>query len=340
MKVTITDVAKLACVSIKTVSRVINNEPSVRKTTFDKVMSAVNELNYQPNLAARNLAGSKSFTIGLVYDNPNAYYVLDMQNGILSCCKKEGYELLIHPCSYADKDMVEELKIMISRARISGLVLTPPLSEIREVIDMLDAQNIHYVRILSGQESDPQQTDCIYVNDHNAAFEVSNHLIKQGHKHIAFLSGDKEHKSTHERLAGYKESLIANNIKIDDSLILEGEYSFSSGVENAKTVINLNKNVTAIIACNDEIAAGALFAARLMDIKIPEQLSISGFENSPFSRQTWPKLTTASQSIETIAQHAAKLLFTKTRGQRNQDKEIIKTFTPELVIRDSTGPIA
>ncbi|WP_091983581.1 LacI family DNA-binding transcriptional regulator [Pseudoalteromonas denitrificans] len=339
MKVTINDVAKLASVSIKTVSRVINNEPSVRKATFDKVMEAVKTLNYQPNLAARNLAGSKSFTIGLVYDNPNAYYVLDMQNGILSCCKSEGYELLIHPCSYAKDDMIEELKTMINRARISGLVLTPPLSEINEVIDMLDEQNIHYVRILSGQELDPAQTECIYVNDHNAAFQITEHLISQGHKSIAFLKGDKGHKSTRERLSGYKESLVSNNIKVDESLILEGEYSFSSGVENAKKIINQDKSVTAIIACNDEIAAGALFAARLMDIKIPDELSISGFENSPFSRQTWPKLTTANQSIETIAQNAAKLLFSKTRGQRNKDKEIIKTFTPELVIRDSTGPI-
>ena len=102
MKVTINDVAKLAGVSMKTVSRVINKEPSVRKKTYDIVMDAVNTLNYQPNLAARNLAGTSSFTVGLVYDNPNAYYVIDMQNGVLSRCKEEGYELVIHPCNYLD----------------------------------------------------------------------------------------------------------------------------------------------------------------------------------------------------------------------------------------------
>ncbi|MEL7308387.1 MAG: LacI family DNA-binding transcriptional regulator, partial [Pseudomonadota bacterium] len=102
MKVTINDVAKLAGVSMKTVSRVINKEPSVRKKTYDIVMDAVNTLNYQPNLAARNLAGTSSFTVGLVYDNPNAYYVIDMQNGVLSRCKEEGYELVIHPCCHQD----------------------------------------------------------------------------------------------------------------------------------------------------------------------------------------------------------------------------------------------
>ena len=194
MKVTINDVAKLAGVSMKTVSRVMNNEPSVRKKTYDIVMEAVNELKYQPNLAARSLAGTKSFTIGLVYDNPNAYYVLDMQKGILSRCKEEGYELLIHPCSGSDDMMLEELATMVKRARISGLILTPPLSERPDVIEMLDQLSVNYVRILSGCESSSEQTDCIYVNDRDASFAITEHLISLGHQHIAFLSGDKEHK--------------------------------------------------------------------------------------------------------------------------------------------------
>mgnify|MGYP000722378208 FL=1 len=99
MKSTINDVAKKAGVSIKTVSRVMNNEPSVRQPTRDKVMEAVNELNYKPNLAARNLAGTKAYSIAFIYDNPNAYYVIDMQNGILAACKKQGFELLIQPCN-------------------------------------------------------------------------------------------------------------------------------------------------------------------------------------------------------------------------------------------------
>ncbi|ATC94220.1 LacI family DNA-binding transcriptional regulator [Pseudoalteromonas tunicata] len=339
MKVTINDVAKLAGVSMKTVSRVMNNEPSVRKKTYDEVMKAVNELKYQPNLAARSLAGTKSFTVGLVYDNPNAYYVLDMQKGILSRCKDEGYELLIHPCSGKDENMLEELTTMVTRARISGLILTPPLSEREDVIEALDKLEVNYVRVLSGRQTEETQTDCIFVNDRDASFAITEHLIGLGHRNIAFLSGDKEHKSTLERLAGYKEALSSNNINIDDALIIDGHYSFESGVNNAKALLSENKSVTAIFACNDEIAAGALFAARLMTIKIPQQLSIAGFEDNPFSRQTWPKLTTAHQSIETIAQHAAQLLFTKTRGTRNKPKELRKMFTPELVIRDSTGAL-
>lgn len=340
MKVTINDVAKLAGVSMKTVSRVINKEPSVRKKTYDVVMEAVNELNYQPNLAARNLAGTSSFTVGLVYDNPNAYYVIDMQNGVLSRCKDEGYELVIHPCSYTDDNMEDDFKTMIKRSRLAGLVLTPPLSEQSSITNMLDELNIHYVRVLSGRPTDEDQDTCIYVNDYKAAYEITTHLLTLGHKNIGFICGDKEHKSTSERLEGYKAALEDHNSQANSDFIYDGKYSFESGVEGAKALLADNNKlaITAILGGNDEMAAGALFASRLMGIQIPEQLSITGFENSPFSRQTWPKLTTAHQENDVISQHAARLLFTKTRGARNQDKDIITSFTPSIVVRDSSGP--
>ncbi|MEQ3513554.1 LacI family DNA-binding transcriptional regulator [Pseudoalteromonas sp. BZB3] len=341
MKVTINDVAKLAGVSMKTVSRVINKEPSVRKKTYDLVMEAVKELNYQPNIAARNLAGTSSFAVALVYDNPNAYYVIDMQNGVLSRCRDEGFELVIHPCSSTDDQMQDEFKTMIQRSRLAGLVLTPPLSEQQNIIDMLDEMNMPYVRLLSGREEQNEgRSNCILVNDFAAAYEITEHLIKHGHKNIAFVLGDKEHKSTAERLAGYQQALADNNISFNQSLIFEGHYSFESGVNGAKHLLadNNKLGVTAILGGNDEVAAGALFAARLMNIEIPAQLSISGFEDSPFSRQTWPKLTTAHQANNVISEHAARLLFSKARSSRKQEKDIITNFTPSIVVRESTGP--
>ncbi|MCG7553338.1 LacI family DNA-binding transcriptional regulator [Pseudoalteromonas sp. Of11M-6] len=343
MKVTINDVAKLAGVSMKTVSRVINKEPSVRKKTYDQVMQAVKELNYQPNIAARNLAGTSSFAIGLVYDNPNAYYVIDMQNGVLSRCRDEGYELVIHPCESNSENMAEEFVTMIKRSRLAGLVLTPPLSEQQTIIDMLDELGIHYVRLLSGraQEAENSANNCIFVDDYAAAYEITEHLIQLGHNRIAFVLGDEEHKSTAERLAGYRDALKAHDIKQDDTLLYHGTYSFESGVKGAKALLadgNPNQ-ITAILGGNDEVAAGALFAARLMNIEIPGQLSISGFEDSPFSRQTWPKLTTAHQANNIISEHAARLLFSKTRGHRKNDKEVSHVFTPSMVVRESTGRV-
>lgn len=337
MKATINDVAKHAAVSIKTVSRVMNNEPSVRQNTRDKVLAAVAELNYQPNLAARNLAGTKSYSIAYVYDNPNAYYVIDMQNGILSACREQGFELLIHPCNAKDDNIEEEVTKMVKHSRVAGLVLTPPFSEMPEFVSAMTALDIQVVRIMSGDEAPDDLTPCIMVNDHEAARTITQHLIDLGHKDIGFIAGGAEHKSTIERLKGYKAALSENNISIRHDLIIDGEYSFDSGVEGAKVLMNADKKPTAIFSCNDEIAAGALFGSRLMGISIPEQLSIAGFENSPFSRQTWPKLTTADQPNTTIAENATNLLIAKTRKQSATN--IVNQYTPKLVVRDSSSNI-
>ncbi|WP_448211852.1 LacI family DNA-binding transcriptional regulator [Colwellia sp. MEBiC06753] len=335
MKATINDVAKQAGVSIKTVSRVMNNEPSVRQPTREKVMAAVEALNYRPNLAARNLAGTKAFSIGYVYDNPNAYYVIDMQNGILAACRKQGFELVIHPCDSKRPDIFDEISAMVRTSRIAGLVLTPPFSESKEFVEKIKALDVEVVRIMSGNKAPDNLTPCVMINDHDAAFEITEHLISLGHKKIGFIAGGMEHNSTIERLNGYKDALQKNGIAINEALIKSGEYSFESGVEGAKYLMSQADKPTAIFSCNDEIAAGALFSSRLMNINIPEQLSIAGFENSPFSRQTWPKLTTAHQPNESIAENAANLLIAHTRKQSAKVED--KQYTPELVVRDSTA---
>jgi LacI family transcriptional regulator len=335
MKTTINDVAKHAGVSIKTVSRVTNNESSVRQTTRDKVMASISALNYQPNLAARNLATTKSYNIAFIYDNPNAYYIIDMQNGILNECRLQGYELLIHPCNAKSPNIIDELITMIKQAQIAGIVLTPPFSERPEFIERLTQSNIAFVRILSGSVAPDNRSSCVLVDDHKAAYDITQHLIKLGHQSIAFLGGGQAHQSTFERLNGYKAALNDNNIEIDNAMILDGEYSFESGVNGANHLMSLNTKPSAIFSCNDEIAAGALFASRLMNIEIPEQLSIVGFENSPFSRQTWPKLTTADQPNQQIAQQATALLIADSKSKNVEF--VNKVFTPELITRDSSA---
>lgn len=334
MKVTINDVAKYAGVSIKTVSRVTNNEPSVKQATVDKVNEAIKVSNYQPNLAARNLAGTKSYAIGFIYDNPNAYYIIDMQNGILSACKDKGYELVIHPCNAKSDTICDELTQLVKYSRLAGLVLTPPLSEDPKVLKSLNEIDANYVRIIAGEGIIEPDGLTILVNDKSGAVEITQHLIDLGHKNIAFLSGDLHHESTKERLLGYKQALTKNHLILNENYIIEGKYSFESGVEGANTLIKLKNRPTAIVACNDEIAAGALFAARLAGLDIPGDLSIVGFEDSPFSRQTWPKLTTVHQPNSEIAQVATELLIAK---RREQDAKFTKTFTPEPVIRDSSA---
>jgi LacI family transcriptional regulator len=334
VRATINNVAERAGVSIKTVSRVMNSEPSVRPATREKVLEASKALNYQPNAAARNLAGSKSYAIAFIYDNPNAYYVIDMQNGILSACNEQGFELLIHPCNSKSANIKEEITDLVKRSRVAGLVLTPPFSEMNSVIETLEELNVKFVRILSGSGQSDQRSPCVFIDDFQAAYAITQHLIDCGHSRIGFLCGDKTHNSSKERLMGYKEALKKNKLKLDRTLILQGNYSFESGVEGAKKLLAKDDKPSAIFGSNDEIAAGALFAARLMNFNIPEQLAITGFEDNPFSRQTWPKLTTAQQPTTTIGLNAAELLIKATR---NPSANTISTiFTPELIVREST----
>lgn len=338
MKITINDVAEKAGVSIKTVSRVMNNEPSVKQSTLDKVTAAIAELNYQPNAAARNLASTRSYTVGYIYDNPNAYYVIDMQRGLLDACRKHGYELLIHPTNAKSSGIVQEVIDLVQHARLAGLVLTPPFSEMPDITAALEQIGVDFVRIISGSTPSPKLRNCVLVDDFTAAFKITNHLLELGHTDIAFLCGDEEHSSSGERLAGFKAALNKRGVHANAKFVVPGSYSFESGVKGANQLLALNHKPTAIFACNDEIAAGALFSARLANVQIPQQLSIVGFENSPFSRQTWPPLTTAHQPNTTIASEAAELLFRLSRPTASRStNEQQPVFIPELLVRDSTG---
>ena len=341
MKATIKDVAKLAGVSFKTVSRVINREPSVGEALKARVWAAADELNYQPNLSARQMRGGASF-IAFIYDNPNSHYVIDMQHGILDECKKQGYELLIHPTDSTSPGVIDELTRLAATSHIAGLVLTPPFSESSELIESLLAKKISFVRILSGSCVPDTLGPCIFVDDFQAAYDVTTYLIGLGHRDIGFLGGSEAHRSSVERLNGYRAALTDNGLAPDASLILAGDYNFESGTDRTNTLFQRHPRPTAIFACNDEIAAGALFAARIDNVAVPQELSIAGFEDSPFSRQTWPKLTTAHQPNTSIAECAASMLITQVKSSRQgvETEELLESgFRPQLVARDSTGPV-
>ncbi|NVJ98005.1 MAG: LacI family DNA-binding transcriptional regulator [Alphaproteobacteria bacterium] len=338
-KATIKDVARVAEVSLKTVSRVINNEPTVKEATRKKVQAAIKELNYQPDMSARNLRGSMSYAIGLVYDNPNPYYVVGVQEGVLKACREMGYSLQIHPCDAHHDGIVEELCDLVRQSRLAGLVIAPPISENETITKALEDRGIHFVRIISASSPPAGASPCVYVNDRAAAHSVAEHLIAHGHTRIAFLSGEEEHHSTFERREGFKAALLEHGIAVDDSLILDGAYSFDSGLQRTMTLMDRSDRPTAIFGCNDEIAAGALAAVRTRGLTVPDDVAIAGFENSPFSQQSRPPLTTAAQSTSEIARQAMMLLVNEMRPQSTDNAEApnYSEFVPELLERPSTS---
>ena len=336
-KPTIKDVAKLAGVSFKTVSRVINNEPVVSDEVKERVLKYIKSLNYKPNMPAR-LMRRAPFSIAFVYDNPNSHYVIEMQNGILAECRAQGFELVIHPTA-SNSDMVgSELMTMIGSSQIGGIILTPPLSENHDLVKYLVGFNAKVVRILSGAQAPDDLTPVVYVNDCKASEDITQYLIDLGHKRIAFVGGQPDHESSKGRKAGYQAALRNNHIDVDNDFILEGSFTFESGVELTRKILARDDRPTASVAANDEIAAGTLFSARMMGISVPGDLSITGFEDSPFSRQTWPKLTTVHQPNLKIAQCAAALLIDSMLST-GAAETIQNGFELDIVVRDSTSPV-
>ena len=338
---TIKDVAERAKVSLKTVSRVINNEPSVAQGTHARVTQAIAELDYEPDPSARNLRNGVSFVIGLVYDNPNAYHIIAMQKGVLAACRETGFGLQIQPVDSTSPLLADELAEFVQRSRLAGLVLTAPMSERKDLVDALAERGIALVRIVAATEDPDDGLPCIYVDDRNAAYEITEHLIQLGHQRIGFLWGGPQHRSSSERYAGYEKALQDYGISVDKDLVMPGDYTFDDGFRGARCLLALHEPPTAIFGSNDEIAAGVLAAAKSAGIDVPYELSIAGFEDSPFSRQSWPPLTTAKQATENIARQAARLLIGGLRQRASAETPTLlrnQGFLPQLVVRGSTAP--
>lgn len=336
--VTIKDVAAHCGYSFKTVARVVNGVPSVDPAIRDRVKAAIDKLGYEPNVVARTLRGSASFTIGLVYEQPMA----DVQKGVLSACRRLGYGLQIIPVEHAAPKLGLQIVEAVARGKLAGVVLTPPISESKPVIAFLRQKKVPFAVIVSGNSRPMAGEPCVHVDDHAAAFEITNHLIELGHKAIGFIWGNPDHGSSQARYAGYVAALEAGGLKLQKSLAVAGEYTFESGVRCATELLARKADrPTAIVASNDEIAAGALIATRMLGFDVPGDVSIAGFEDSRFSREAWPPITTARQATENIAESATELLIHKMRsdaaGITQASETFERGFVPRLVVRASTA---
>lgn len=326
---TIKEVSKIAGVSFKTVSRVLNNEKHVSEETRRRVEEVVAQLNFRPSHAARILAGRRSFQVALLYDNPSPYYVFHIQAGAMERCGELGYRLLMQPVDTTARHLVQDVLALVDEAHLDGLILSPPLTEMPELIDALDKRKLPYVRIAPGLRKNHGLATA--MDDVAAAREITRHLIDLGHRAIAFVSGPESHVSSKDRMAGYRQELEAHAIAFDPSLVIAGDYSFASGGAAAKALFVRTPRPTAIFAGNDDMAAGALAAAHEADIAVPEALSIAGFDDSDLARAVWPPLTTIRQPVRQLAYAAADLMLS--------GKAVVQQLTleHELKVRATTG---
>lgn len=334
-KVTIVEVAERAGVSIKTVSRVVNREANVRASTREKVEAAIAELGYRPNPSARGLAANRSWSIGLLYESPREFgYVRNVLDGVLAACEREGYSLLMRPCSATpDRAAIERF---VAQTRIDGAVLTSPICDDEAIIELLRDQGIPIARLAPASTlEDALSAQC---DDEQAAFELTEYLLSLGHRRIGFIKGHPAHASSRERLAGYTRALRAHGVARDRRLVRQGYFEFESGKRGAEALLRLAEPPTAIFASNDEMAAAVVFVARKLGITVPEQLSVVGFDDSMVAERTWPPLTTVRQPVVAMADALTERLVRRLRGNDLGDEEIDARYGCELIVRDSTGP--
>lgn len=329
---TMEDVARLAGVSLKSVSRVVNREPHVSAKLRGKVEAAIAELNYVPDMAARSLAGARTFTIGLMFDNPSPNYTMKVQAGVYRACVEQQYHLRIDQIdsSRPNAEVEALLESMLRNNRCDGFVLTPPLTDNQLVLDFFDRHGVRYARI--APDLDPSRGDGVVIDDAAAAALVARRFWDLGHRRFGLVTGPAEHGAARKRREGFLDALA----DLGAGLVVEayGGFSFDGGISAGQELLAAAQRPTAIFATNDDSAAGTMVACLRGGVIVPDDISVCGFDDSWVAKSVWPYLTTIYQPIEEMGHAAAQLLLDRTPS----DGQRLMTLDFHLVERDSVAP--
>ncbi|MEW9670585.1 LacI family DNA-binding transcriptional regulator [Ammoniphilus sp. 3BR4] len=328
MSVTIKDLARILNVSHTTVSRALNNSPLISEKTKKKIQDMAKELNYVPNYNAKSLVQNRSYNIGLFFStisqatSPHFFY--ETVRGINSIIS-EKYNLVVEGIdNYNDFTTIDT-------KRFDGIILMSQSENDNPFIYHVLEKGIPLV-VLNREIADPSIVNILSA-DKKGAYEGVIHLIRNGHQNIALIEGKKGFHATVERKEGFFAALIEKAIPIRKEYIVQGDYTIESGYYAMKKLLEVKPAPTAIFCSNDEMAVGAMKAIFEVGLKIPDDISIVGFDDSPFSPFTTPSLTSVRRSISEVSKEGAKKLLSIIQGtDMHKGKIYIK---PELIIRDS-----
>jgi LacI family transcriptional regulator len=334
---TIHDVARKAGVSPMTVSRVVNGEKNVRPVTRAAVLAAVKALSYAPNPAARSLAGAEAARIGLIYSNPSAAYLTEFLVGALDEASRTSVQIMLEKCeatSTAERAAVR--KLVASGA--SGVILPPPLCESEDVLDELKLTGLPTVAVATGRFGG--KASCVRIDDCAAAVEMTNYLLELGHRRIGFIKGHPNQTASLERERGFLKALAEAGLKNDPTLLIQGYFSYRSGLDAAETLLSRKLTPTAIFASNDDMAAAVVSVAHRKGLDVPRDLSVVGFDDTSIATTIWPELTTIRQPITAMAEVALDLVMRAIRSNKKnsgESKPVDHMVTYSLVKRSSAA---
>lgn len=338
--VTIREVAEDAGVSLQTVSRVINDEPNVRQQMRDKVQSSIDRLGYVPSLAAQRMSGSRSYIILAINDRERTLsdwrerlgtdWVDQMLLGGMLTCSKHGYRMMVELIDTHSDHVERELGAAIAALQPDGVILTPPHSENLLITRLLAQRGIPFARIGSTEEGPGVR---LTMGDEGAAYAATCRLIELGHTHIGIIAGPTEYSLSGWRVNGWQRAMDEHGLSTE-GLCERGDFGYDSGTRAARALLDRNPDITAIIGSSDQMTLAALEVARDRGLRVPRDLSLISFDNTPIVRFSQPPLSAIDQPIaETVSAAVEKLIEANGVPARSEVIDI----AAQLVERASTG---
>lgn len=328
MKININDVAKKSGLSVVTVSRVINNMPSVREYNRKKVEEAMIELGYEPNAAARTLATGKSGVIGMLVQYLNDPFFNDVVFAVNEQLRKNGYFLALSIMNDSiSKD--NGINFIFQHQRVDGILVLTPTNEDAYILEM-KKKNVPFV-LIDNQNSN-SSVSSILVDNYKGGYEMTKHLLELGHVKIAHIAGDSFYLSGRERQRGYVDAMKEAGVPIFH--LEEGDFGTKSGYEITKRMLQQGTIPTALFVADDFGAFGAIDAIREAGFRVPEDISVCGFDDDSLSSLLHPHLTTMKQPAEEIGCKAVEVLLDMINGITHRNTTI--RLQPRLIPREST----
>lgn len=331
--VTIFDVAEQAGVSYGTVSRVINDNPHVKAATRERVLSVMRELGYVVNRQARSLAGGRSQMIGVLVPDLGTGYIGEIMRGIDAELSRAGYDLVLYT-THREETKEASYVASLTRGTAEGLLLVLPSSP-SSYLETLRAHDFPFVLI--DHQGINDQGPAVGATNWQGAFNATEYLVQLGHQEIGFITGALDLGCSRDRLAGYEAALRTHHIPYTSDYVCFGDFFQPSGFSCAHALLTRPDRPTAIFASNDVMAMGVMEAVRVCGLRVPEDVSVIGFDDIPQSALLYPPLTTVRQPLEKMGQVATQMLLDMLD---NPDQPASRIELPtELVARGSTIPL-
>ncbi|MFC5451816.1 LacI family DNA-binding transcriptional regulator [Paenibacillus aestuarii] len=337
MKATIYDVAREAGVSIAAVSQVINGKGKISEERRNEIFSVMERLNYRPSLIAAALTGKRTYTLGLLVPDISNPFFAEIAHAVEDQAHQRGYSLAI--CStHNDDERIERYLSLLQQKSVDGLIIGTGMDNV-ELLGPLIEKSVPIVSI--ARETLSSHVVPVLVGDFAGGCMAAQHLLQLGHTRLAVIAENLKVSSSRERIRGFRQTLEAAGLALPETWVLAGGNDLlQEGKRNAMMLLQQTVRPTALFCCNDLLAIGALQAAKELGFRVPEDLSIVGFDNTILASVTDPPLTTVAQPIAEMGKLAVNLLIeelTKVGTTSNVQRTVIE---PELVVRKSTGTIS